>query len=171
MIDFSLGWLHKLFSPHAVADNEYVIFGSAVLYLHGIRDVNSVHDLDVFVSPRVWGALMGDKAATGMTVETPRAGDPPFLEYKIDTPIHFFYAWTPRDAEWITAEECFSTAEIIYRPLLDFGGLRSKSEWRCTSLETIRKHKTKAYSMNVGSARHEKHARDLELIDQHLAAE
>lgn len=162
MIDFSLPWMDKLFSRHRVQSNEYVIFGSAVMYLHDLRDVGSVHDLDVFVSPRVWGALMGDKASTGMTVETPRAGDPPFLEYKIDTPIHFFYAWTDRDT-WMNVPECFHRAETLQFPLDAVG--RTYSGWRCIPLDLMREHKSNAHL----TPERAKHERDLSLIDEHLA--
>jgi hypothetical protein len=167
VIDFSLPMMNKLFYRHHVRSNEYVIFGSAVMYLHDLRDVGSVHDLDVFVSPRVWGALLGDKAATGMTVETPRADDPPFLEYKIDTPIHFFYAWTERDRSWMDAGECFARAETVTKPLDAVGW--THSEWRCIPLDLLRKHKALAHSHNLGSREHEKHQRDLVILDEALA--
>lgn len=132
--------------------DDFVLFGSTVLWLHGIRD--EIGDVDVFVTRGMWGRIvsLGKLVAT---VETPRAGDPPYLAVGVHPPIHVFYEWTERDAEWLTVEECFESAEIV-------GG------WPCIPVEMVRKHKTLAHSHNLGSEAHEKHARDLALIDEYL---
>lgn len=129
---------------------EYVLFGSAVLYLHGIRSAESVGDVDVFVSRRVWGQMLEMEA----DVLTPRAGDPPLLEFADLTAgkaLHAFYGWSARDP-WMSVEACFDSAE-------DVGG------WRCASLEVIRGHKAHAH-LSPDRAKHE---RDLALIDSYRA--
>lgn len=171
MIDFSLAWLRShLLDPVGARQEEWVLFGSSVLYLHGLRSAESVGDVDVFVSRRVWGLLLDLLAVPGdhgCTVETPRAGDPPFIAYRIKTPIHLFYDWTKRDEEWISVADTFEHAETVSFPILDVGG-RTYADWRCASLDTVRTHKAKSYEANLGSAAHAKHGRDLKLIDERL---
>lgn len=154
MIEDSLDALFVALERVDAQPYEYVLFGSAVLYLHDIRDGDTVGDIDVFVSRRVWGALM---AVDGAHVLTPRAGDPPLLEFRTSPPLHLFYEWTSRDAEWITYHECWASAEAV-------------RGWQCASLAEIRRHKAKSFEMNSDSPLHQKHARDVELIDLRLAA-
>jgi hypothetical protein len=156
-VEFALWWLHGLLRVVGAAERDYVLFGSAVLWLHGIRD--EIGDVDVFVTGRVWGALWDlfqledDKQ---VTVETPRAGDPPFLSIPLAShPIHVFFDWSKRD-EWLSVPDAFASAETV-------GG------WRCVPLEMLRAWKATAHAENIDSARHQKHADDLVLIDAHLA--
>jgi hypothetical protein len=56
LIDDTLAWLRgRLESAYGLTD--YVLFGSTVLYLHGLREAESVGDVDVFVSRRVFDHL------------------------------------------------------------------------------------------------------------------
>lgn len=149
MIDDALDTLFALLERADARDGEYVLFGSAVLYLHGLRDPETVGDIDVFVSRRVWGAIFSQPLSF---VRTPGVEDPPFIERVTDPALHIFYDWTPRDAEWMTMRECFDTAEQV-------------RGWQCASLATIRGHKVGASKANPGSERHAKHLRDVALID------
>lgn len=152
MIEDSLDTLLVLLERTQARDDEYVLFGSAVLYLHGLREPDTVGDVDVFVSRRVWGALLADQMSY---VLTPQAGDPPMIERVTEPPLHLFYDWTARDAGWITRAGCFAAAEKV-------------RGWQCVSLATIRSHKVGAYDANRASARHAKHRRDIALIDAAL---
>lgn len=145
--------LRGLFAVTRTMDVDYVLFGSAVLYLHGIRSGESVGDIDVFVTRHAWGNLL---ALDGVRVLTPRAGDPPFLEFHdlCRTPIHVFYDWTARDG-WLSVQECFDTAE-------DVRGATGYP-FRCASLATIRAHKDAAISRG-----HAKHVADVRAIDRYL---
>lgn len=155
MIDDAFDTLLVILERAQARDAEYVLFGSAVLYLHGLRAPETVGDIDVFVSRRVWGAIFGQQLSF---VRTPQAGDPPFIERVTDPPLHIFYDWTVRDSAWITMGECFLTAENV-------------RGWQCASLATIRGHKSGAAKANPGSERHAKHLHDIERIDAHLDAE
>ena len=144
------GALDKLgtYLRHAGAPTrEYVLFGSAVLFLHGLRPAGTVGDLDVFVSRRVWGNLL---ALPSVDVLTPRADDPPLLEIPGITPIHVFYDWTARD-DWLDVRECFRSAEPV-------------RSWQCCSLQWLLDVKRGAVAVNG----HEKHARDIPIIERHL---
>jgi hypothetical protein len=139
---------------------EYVLFGSAVLYLHGLRD--EVGDVDVFVSRGVWADWFqfdGD----GWHVRTPRADDPALLELRVEggVKIHAFYDWTIRDSDWIRMWDCFEQAETV--PTAHLG------TWQCAPLSLIRAHKVGAWKANPGSAIHEKHLKDVDAIDDYLA--
>lgn len=165
-IDTTFGVLDACLSAVHASDDEYVLFGSAVMYLHGIDVGRPPGDVDVFVSRRVWGALLG---STGAAVRTPRADDPPFLEWDMeDGPnLHMFYEWTARDAPRISAAECFASAERV--------GVRSQVwgiascrdlPWQCISLLVLRKHKQKPhFSKDMA-----KHEGDLAILDAHLEA-
>lgn len=149
-VEFSLWQLKRLLWHVAAGRHEYVLFGSGALYLYGIRAAESVGDLDVFVTHRVWGKLFA-LGTDYFTVETPRAGDPPFLAHGLTCPIHVFYDWTRRD-EWMSVKGCFASAEDV-------------RGFRCASLATIRQHKSFAHL----SPQRAKHDRDLVMIDRHLA--
>lgn len=75
---------------------EYVIFGSTGLIMRGILD-RVPGDIDMFVTKKVWGALLARK---DWHVETPKAGDPPILVNN-QTPImiHAFFDWSDEAAD------------------------------------------------------------------------
>lgn len=128
--------------------HEYVVFGSAVLWLHGIRE--TIGDVDVFVSPRIWGALADD----GWTVCTPRPDDPSFLELDLapHPSLHVFFDWTSRD-EWLSVPRCFEVAENVR-------GVQ------CVTLEEVAQHKRESFALNEGDPRHEKHRDDLAALER-----
>lgn len=170
-VDISLGVLDACLSVANASDDEYVLFGSVVMHLHGIDVGRPPGDVDVFVSRRVWGALLG---STGAAVRTPRAEDPPFLEWDMeDGPnLHMFYEWASRDDHWITAEDCFAAAEPVGVRFVAHGrdavlaAYANKVPWQCISLALLRQHKSKPFR----SADMAKHAADLAILDAHLEA-
>jgi hypothetical protein len=152
MIDGTLDWLRsELEGAYGLTD--YVLFGSAVLYLHGLRDPETVGDVDVFVSRRVWEHFTDPRFRLGVvpewSVREPRRGDPPFLLSTTSPPVSAFYDWTRRDA-WMSPKRCFADAERV-------------RGWNCVSLETLRHHKRHA------NRQESKHERDLRVLDYVLA--
>lgn len=130
-----------------------MLFGSAVLLLHGLRE--AVGDVDVFVSPGLWSAL-----AAGPEWERlqPDPHDPPFLQRYINgLKVHAFYAWTDRDPE-VDATQCRRAAERV-------------DGWPCTPLAIVRMHKQMSIAKHPGSEPHRKHIADVEAIDEHLSQE
>jgi hypothetical protein len=134
-------------------EDEYVLFGSAVLFLHELRAPESVGDVDVFVSRRIYDEWL---RRPFWAEQRPHETDPPFLAWASRPPIHAFYDWTERDASWITAERCFASAEQV-------------DGWQCISMAMMREIKKGAFASSPGSDRHKKHADDLELIEGYLA--
>lgn len=79
--------------PELQYGREAVLFGSTVMFLHGLR--KEVGDIDIFVSRKLWGKLL----ARGWEWRTPKAGDPPFLAKRvngIDAEINVFFEWDAR---------------------------------------------------------------------------
>ena len=136
----------------------YALFGSVVMLFHGLR--KEIGDVDVFVDPAIWRELAG---RLRWSLQLPSAVDPPFLESRCGGfKVHAFYRWTPRDP-WVDAEHCRWAAEQVHG-------------WWCTPLWLIRQHKTGAWECVTDDrqafpdlARWEKHARDVEILDRHLA--
>lgn len=169
MIEQTLSYLRHMLLLADAAPNEYVLFGSTVLWMHGLRE--EVADVDVFVSPRVYGLWKdGPKSFMEAFEERPRADDPPFLNLPTIPPLHAFYEWTARDAGWITAQECFARAEWLSIKRRSVGVTGWDLTWPCIPLDLVRQHKRLAYQHNLGSEIHEKHRRDLVLLDAHLGA-
>lgn len=159
MIGQTLERLREELDLANAARNEYVLFGSAVLAIHGLRD--EIGDLDVFVSRGVWAEwfTIGDY----WHMRVPRIDDPPFLEMRVEggVKIHAFYDWTIRDISWIDPSACFAQAETV--PTAHLG------TWQCAPLSLIRDHKVGAWKNNPGSPIHEKHLKDVAAIDDYLA--
>jgi hypothetical protein len=170
-VDTTLGVLDQVLALAGAFDSEYVLFGSAVLYLHGVDVGRPPGDVDVFVNRRVWGELLG---RTGAAVLTPRAGDPPLLAWDLgdDPPLHVFYEWTARDADWMSVRQCFERAESVGIRFRDRDAVFATYTvgWRCIPLELIRQHKRFAHSHDLGSEEHAKHEADLAILDAHLTA-
>lgn len=172
MIEFSLCWMRRyLFDAVGAGEADYVLFGSTVLYMHGIRAGNQIGDVDVFVRRDIWARLFERVIRNGATIETPRAGDPPFLAYDLSVPIHVFYDWTARDRDWMTAGECFARARVLRFPLQGHVVGGDYLNWSCIPLELLREHKVLAEQANPGSEKHAKHQRDAVLIEAHLERE
>jgi hypothetical protein len=123
--------------------DEYVLFGSTPLIMRGIID-REPGDVDIFVTRRVWGALLG---RAGWEVETPAAGDPPILVFQpmLGIPaVNAFFDWT-KSKPHVNVERCFATATEV-------------DGWMCASTEEILIHKEEA------TERVEKHLADIEAI-------
>lgn len=130
-----------------------VLFGSAVMLLHGIRD--EIGDVDLFVTRDAWSAITV-KHPGRWRVQFPTVGDPPLLEWTGGLlTVHAFERWTRRDW-WINVQEVWDRRQIV-------------NGWPCVPLEVVRRWKVQAHKFNPGSGVHEKHLRDVELIDAYLA--
>lgn len=130
----------------------WVLFGSAVMRLHGIRD--AIGDVDVFAAPVVWNELLRSTSPR-WTLRTPDVNDPPFLELDaIGTAVHVFYAWTAKDPE-VDAIHCRRTAELV-------------DGWPCAPLQVIRMHKAMAVDKHGIAGGRQKHRCDVLRIDGYL---
>lgn len=130
----------------------YVLFGSAVMLLHGLRE--TIGDVDLFVRVEVWAALW----RRGWLQRTPHPLDPPLLEAHPPggLVVHAFERWRSGDP-WVDPARCFRERETV-------------AGWPCAPLEVVREQK--AGSVALWGADHPanaKHVRDLELLDEVLA--
>jgi hypothetical protein len=137
-----------------------VIFGSAVMKLHGLKD--EIGDVDLFVTPSAYHRLRGQ----GWEELRPVPEDPPFLEAQsiIERTLsaakvmdfHAFHAWTSRDA-WLDLPEAVATAERVC-------GLM------CVRLELVAKWKQEAltwcvkHGVEIPGSPWEKHIADLNTL-------
>lgn len=103
--------------------SRYTIFGSAVMYLHGLRQ--KVGDVDLFVTPALYSALR----ERGWKEQWPKEGDPPLLECKFRhmPPAHAFYAWKGRGMPINVAEMLGSPRMVDGWPVQRLSQLR---EWK-----------------------------------------
>jgi len=128
--------------------DEYVLFGSTPLILRGVID-REPGDVDIFVTRRVWGALL---ARDGWSVETPKAGDPPILVYipepGIGPAVNAFFDWTA-DKPHVRPENCFASATLVEE---------GNEVWMCASNEEILAHKEGALA--------QKHINDIAAIKE-----
>lgn len=154
-----VGWddlRHELLAVDA--GGGYVLFGSAVLLLHGIR--KHVGDIDVYVTPVVYDRLGG----RGWEEQRPHPTDPPFLEFTSPwcPRVHAFFDWSPRD-DWMrgTLPAALREAEM-------------REGWRCAPLDIVRGHKYGCImqlareGVDVAGTVWEKHVHDVRAIDAHL---
>lgn len=87
----------------------YAIFGSAVMYLHGLRE--EIGDIDIFVDRYIYDQLK----QKGWVEQRPRAEDPPLLEAWLpggQLPVHAFYDWKKRGMQ-IDVQELLNNPEYI----------------------------------------------------------
>ena len=74
---------------------DYAIFGSTAFVLNELLD-REPKDIDLMASKVLWGNLF---SSNGMKMNTPKAGDPPFLSYSegwhtgMTIPLSIFYDW------------------------------------------------------------------------------
>lgn len=131
----------------------WVVFGSTVMWLHGLRD--EVGDVDIWVTPLLWGRLI----ARGWQWKTPRAGDPPLAEKVIEgVPVHAFFDWEDRHSLGPRIDLLmFNCAERIP------AGDRSPQVF-ASSLTQVLRWKKIAYGHG-----YKKHDRDIQVIEKHLA--
>jgi hypothetical protein len=149
----------ELRSVDADVMGDYVVFGSTVLLLHGLR--LTVGDVDLFVRPWLYRAL---RDQLGWTELWPGEHDPPMLERHgvAPVPVHAFKAWQQRDP-MVDASACFRFAEP------HFG-------MPCIPLWLVRIHKLQALDivtamgMDPATTRWAKHIGDIAAIDARLAA-
>lgn len=141
---------------------EFVLFGSAVMYLHGLRE--QIGDIDLFVGRPLYSAL---RTSGRWDVCTPRIADPEFLETDcgVGVPVHAFHAWQRRDP-MVDVGACFRYVEVV-------------ESWPCIPLWLVRVHKLQALDIVRGmgfdgrevlGSRWGKHVHDVEAIDRALAA-
>lgn len=130
-------------------DDEYVIFGSTVLYLHGIIE-REPGDVDVFVSKRVWGLLLPRK---GWRVLVPAAGDPPILNRRSEPELNLFFDWHKRD-KWMNPSDVFASATEIDGYML-------------ASVDEVMKHKVEAAENQLSKV--QKHLDDIESVRSYNA--
>lgn len=137
-------------------DGEVVLFGSVVLYLHGLRD--TIGDVEFFTTLPRWYSLL----SRGWAVEEPVVGDPQFLtaDLGVGVPVHAFHAWCPSD--WgVCRDACFREAEMV-------------QGWPCAPLWLIASHKRCSLHIVGGrgvelvGSRWEKHLHDLRRIEAAL---
>jgi len=87
----------------------YALFGSSVMYLHGLRE--EIGDIDIFVDRYIYDQLK----QRGWQEQRPRPEDPPLLEAWLpggQLPVHAFYDWKKRGMQ-IDVEELLSNPEVI----------------------------------------------------------
>lgn len=118
-------------SPSA---SRFTIFGSAVMYLHGLRA--DIGDVDLFVTPALYVVLR----ERGWDEQVPRDGDPPLLERHFDRqpPAHAFFAWKPRGMPINVAQLLNSPRMVEGWPVQPLAQLR---EWKLSiAFDPRRKH-------------------------------
>lgn len=130
---------------------EAVLFGSVVMFFHGLRQREAVGDVDLFVSRFVYARL---RVRPGWREVWPRQGDPPLLELRPagGVPANVFSEWAARD-DWMDVRRCFLLAEDVLHE-----GLR----WRCVPLAEVLRHKE--------MAGREKDTDDIEILRKAVAA-
>lgn len=154
--------LRRELYSHEAGPGDYVLFGSAVMYLHGLRE--QIGDIDLFVRRQVYGRM---RQWPEWVEHCPREGDPPFLEADlgVGVPVHAFHSWQRRDP-MVDVGACFRNAETVQ-------GLS------CVPLWLVRVHKVQALEIVKGfgfegrevlGTRWAKHVRDIETIERALAA-
>lgn len=126
----------------------WVLFGSTVLLLWGLRD--EVGDVDVFADEALWARLA---RSDSWEIKVGRLEDPSYLERHVDgIPVHVFYAWTRRQPE-VDAAQCCRAAQDVHG-------------WPCTPLGLIRMHKAMAIERWPNDPRVEKDLADIKAIDE-----
>lgn len=134
---------------------EWAIFGSASLLIRGVLD-REPSDIDVFVSRRVWGALL---ARPDWHVETPKAGDPPILvNDTTTTAIHLFYDWSDRYVD-IDVPDLVSRSSSRY-------SIDAEHWFMVIPVEDALLHKKMA--LRYGSEKVQKHIPDIAVIEEWL---
>lgn len=142
-------------------DPGWALFGSAVMQLHGLRDV--ISDVDVAVDYRIWETL-----ANGLncSLRLPDRRHPPYLEFTDGGgKCHLFYDWRADEPE-INIPDCIHMAQRSGPSVLD---------WWITPLPIILRQKeaSLAYCMErYGEIpdRWKKHETDREKIWGYLSA-
>lgn len=149
MLSYSLALLaHEI---EAVGgEQEYAIFGSTAIALRGIIS-REPDDIDVFVTKRVWGALLD---RPGWQVETPNAGDPPILTRPCSNDLNLFFGWRD-DAVEIDPVYLMETAQRV-------DGLR------VATVEEVVRHKRAAYALRDLYPRVAKHGPDIAACERWL---
>lgn len=165
---------------------DYVVFGSSVMRLHGLRD--QVSDVDLFVTAPRFAMLRRHPEWVELR---PRDDDPPLLETNYQgVDFHAFYAWTSRD-HWICAPEAFIQRGLVHSlPCIPLSMVAFHKqacldivrELPCSSCKgdgylwdqwgTVRKIVCRLCEgsgrFRVAGSRFEKHERDLQILSEHI---
>lgn len=111
----------------------YTLFGSSVMYLHGLRQ--EIGDIDMFVARGLYDVLK----QRGWEEQRPREEDPPLLEAWLPggvLPVHAFYDWKKRGMQT-------DVQDLLHHPHWVQGwpvqSLSSLKEWK----KTIAHHSTR----------------------------
>lgn len=153
-LDETLASLHRELQNTEVRPGEWVIFGSTSLVLWGVLD-RTPGDIDIFVSKRVWGALL---AREGWFVETPKAGDPPILSNETtEIPIHAFFDWSD-EAVHMDVPYLLGQPHYVYQ---------FNTYWPVIAVEEALRHKEAALAH--GGSKVQKHVPDIAIINEWLA--
>lgn len=129
-----------------------VLFGSAVMMLHGLRE--TIGDVDLFVRREAWAELA---VRGGWRVQFPTMGDPPLLEWRGGpVVVHAFERWAGRDY-WMNVQQAWERRESV-------------QGWPCIPLAMLARWKRDAARYNAGSEAHAKHSRDADVIEKYLGA-
>lgn len=135
-----------------------VIFGSAVMKLHGLRE--QIGDVDVFVPARTYARLRdrGPGVLRNPWRELrPNPDDPPLLEAQHGSLVfHVFWSWTSRD-RWLDVPGAVAAAERIHGVWCV--PLRLVAFWKQESLRA-----TAALGVEIAGSAWEKHEHDLKLL-------
>jgi hypothetical protein len=148
MVDPDLKPLRSELTNAGAFSKSYVLFGSAVMMMYGLR--RDVGDIDMFVKPWLWGELI----ERGWGWSTPRAGDPPIAIGRLpdlEVEVHAFFEWDERHNFDDIVTAAFAGGEMV-------------NDWHCQPLEQLLEWKRKLYSANV----HPKHGEDAYLIASYL---
>jgi hypothetical protein len=134
---------------------EWTLFGSASLVVNGVLD-REPGDIDVFVSRRLWGALL---PLRDYHVETPNAGDPPILVNDV-TPItiHLFFDWSDKYVD-MDVKDLLRRSTFVETDKVGF--------LRVIPVKDALAHKK--HAMSYGSKAVEKHIPDIAIIEEWLA--
>lgn len=88
-------------------ERRFCLFGSAVMYLHGLREM--IGDIDVWVTHSLYRTLLN----RGWKEHSPQFFDPPFAEKRFDgVKVNAFYDWKKRGMQ-IPIHERLSDPEIV----------------------------------------------------------
>lgn len=116
--DKNLEQLDKILRQINLPKGQWVLWGSAVMTLHGIEYGRSFGDVDIFLSTRAWLDLQKDPSWTIFSTnpnDPERRSDPPFLYKYVDgVRVDVFPNWRNRyDYDNFNVSELITNAEIV----------------------------------------------------------
>lgn len=149
LIQNALDWLVDDLYDAGVGGNDWLLTGSIVLWLHGLRQ--DVGDIDMFVTPKAWDRLNAHLDYNGRwwKIVVPNPEHPPLLRKKITwgMTVDAWKEWAhPQD---MTVEHAFATREVFKG--FSVMGLTTLRDWK----------------MKLSDP---KHPRDVKIINDYLDA-